>query len=135
MTSIKTGEKHVNSLRDGRAVLKDAYAVVEGGEVFLVNMHIAPWPGAAGFNHEPERKRKLLLHDAEIARLAVRTTQRGYTLVPLSIYFNERNLAKVELGLARGKHKIDKRHAIREREERRAAQREEAVDQRRGGKS
>lgn len=123
----------VKSLRDGRAALKDAYAVIEGGEVFLINMHIAAWPGAAGFNHEPERKRKLLLHEAEIHRLAIRTTQRGYTLVPLSVYFNERNRAKVELGLARGKRKVDKREAIREREERRAAQRGDADHQRRGG--
>jgi SsrA-binding protein len=114
----------VKSLRNGRANLKDAYAQIKDGEVFLFNLHISEWPGAAYFNHEPERERKLLLHAHQIHRLNIQVNQRGYTLVGLSIYFNENNKIKVELGLAKGKQKQDKRHAIRERDERRNAERE-----------
>jgi SsrA-binding protein len=114
----------VKSLREGRADLKDAFAVVENGEVFLVNMHIGEWPGAAYFNHEPERKRKLLLQARQIRKLRIQIEQRGYTLVALSVYFNRANRAKVELGLAKGKRKYDKRAAIRERDERRSNDRE-----------
>ncbi len=115
----------VKSLREGRADLKDSFAVVEHGEVFLLNMRISAWPGAAWFNHEPERKRKLLLHAMQIRRLRIHIEQRGYTLIPLSVYFNPANRAKVELGLARGKRKYDKRAAIRERDERRSRERQE----------
>jgi len=114
----------VKSLREGKANIKDAYAVIESGETYLVNMHISVWPGASIFNHDPERKRKLLLHRQQIHRLAVQIDQRGYTLVALSVYFNEKNRAKVELGLARGKRQVDKREAIRERDERRRLRRE-----------
>jgi SsrA-binding protein len=115
----------VKSLRDGRVDLKDAYAVIEKREVFLVNLNISPWPGASHFNHSPERRRKLLLHRHQIERLSIKIDQRGYTLIPLSIYFTEKNFAKVELGLAKGKRQYDKRVAIRERDERRAGEREE----------
>jgi len=114
----------VKALRDARASLQDAYATVEGGEVFLVNMNIPQWPGAAYFNHEPKRRRKLLLHAKQIHKLFVEIKQRGCSLIPLSVYFTEKNRAKVELGLARGKRKYDKRHAIRERDERRQSERE-----------
>ncbi len=114
----------VKALRDGRASLQDAYAAVEGGEVYLVNVNIPQWPGAAYFNHQPKRKRKLLLHRKQIDKLFLEIQQRGCTLVPLSIYFTEKNRAKVELGLARGKRKYDKREAIRERDERRQSERE-----------
>jgi len=109
----------VKSLRDGRADLKDSYATIESGEIFLLNFHISHWPGAVHFNHEPERKRKLLLHARQISRLRIQIEQRGRTLIPLSVYFNESNRAKVELGLAKGKRKYDKRAAIRDRDERR----------------
>ncbi|MDQ7800598.1 MAG: SsrA-binding protein SmpB [Armatimonadota bacterium] len=105
----------VKSLRAGRASLQDAYAKVRGGEVWLVNMHIAPYEQAGPFNHDPLRPRKLLLHRAEIRRLVGKVKERGYTLVPLRVYFR-RGLAKVELALARGKKQYDKRADIRKRE-------------------
>jgi len=105
----------VKSLRAGRASLQDAYAKVRGGEVWLVNMHIAPYEQAGPFNHDPLRPRKLLLHRAEIRRLVGKVRERGYTLVPLRVYFR-RGLAKVELALARGKKQYDKRADIRKRE-------------------
>jgi SsrA-binding protein len=115
----------VKSLRDGRASLKDTYAVIEEGEAWLLNMHISEWPQATYLNHEPERKRKLLLHARQIQRLAIQTQQRGYTLVALAVYFTENNRAKVELGLARGKRKYDKRESIREKDQRKSETREE----------
>lgn len=108
----------VKSLRAGKASLQDAYGKVRGGEVWLVNMHIAPYEQAGPFNHDPLRPRKLLLHRAEIRRLVGKVKERGFTLVPLRVYFR-RGLAKVELALARGKKQYDKRAAIREREARR----------------
>lgn len=105
----------VKSLRAGRASLQDAYARVRGGEVWLVNMHIAPYEQAGPFNHDPLRPRKLLLHKAEIRRLVGKVKERGYTLVPLRVYFR-RGLAKVELALARGKRQYDRREDIRRRE-------------------
>jgi SsrA-binding protein len=111
----------VKSLREGRASLADTYAVIQDGEAYLINMHIPEWPNAAHNNHIPDRRRKLLLQARQIHKLAIQTEQRGYTLVALSVYFNQRNKAKVELGLARGKRKHDKRETIREKDERRAA--------------
>jgi SsrA-binding protein len=113
----------VKSLREGRASLKDAYATIEDGEAYILHMRISEWPQAANFNHDPERPRKLLLHAQQIRRLGIQIHQRGYTLVALSVYFNEKNRAKIELGLARGKRKYDKRETIREREEKREADR------------
>src|ERR687888_780438 len=112
----------VKSLRDGKAQLGDAYATIQGGEVWLRNAHIPPYPPAAGQNHDPERPRKLLLHRYEIERLAGRVERRGLTLIPTRIYFNG-PYAKVELALARGKERHDKRRAIREREQRRGIER------------
>lgn len=105
----------VKSLRAGRASLQEAYAKVRGGEVWLVNMHIAPYEQAGPFNHDPLRPRKLLLHKAQIRRLVGKVRERGYTLVPVRVYFR-RGLAKVELALARGKKQYDKRADIKERE-------------------
>jgi len=114
----------VKSLRQGAANLQDSYAEIRDGEVFLVNAHIAPYRAAAFFgHHDPRRRRKLLLHRAEIRRLEARVRQRGYTLVPLRIYFR-RGLAKVELALARGKRLYDRRREIAERDARREAERE-----------
>ncbi len=111
----------VKSLRDGKVVLKDAHARVEGGELWLVGVHVAPYEQADGFGgHDPERPRKLLLHRYEIEELAARTAQEGLTVVPLSVYFKE-GRAKVELGLARGRRNYDKRHAIAERDAAREA--------------
>jgi len=117
----------VKSLRDGRAQLTDAYAVIEGGEVWLLNAHISEWPHAKYFGHEPTRRRKLLMKAREIARLKIALERRGYTLVALSLYFNERQRVKVELGLARGKRMVDKREVIRARDDEREARRGDAV--------
>ncbi|MEW5932365.1 MAG: SsrA-binding protein SmpB [Bacillota bacterium] len=114
----------VKSLRQGAVSLQDSYAEIRQGEVFLVNAHIAPYRAAAFFgHHDPKRPRKLLLHRGEIRRLEARVRQRGYTLVPLRIYFRG-GRAKVEIGLARGKRLYDRRREIAERDARREAQRE-----------
>ncbi len=106
----------VKSLRQGKAQLQDAFARVEKGELLLHNAHIDPYDKAgAGANHEPKRSRKLLAHRREIHRLEGEMTQKGTTLIPLAIYFKG-GRAKVELGVARGKHEHDKRESIRRRE-------------------
>ena len=102
----------VKSLRDGKANLADSYARVQKGEAFLVNTHISPYSGANQFNHEPKRTRKLLLHAREIERLTGKTKERGFTLIPLKLYFKN-GRAKVELGLARGKKLYDKRETLK----------------------
>ena len=106
----------------GGANLKDSYAVVEVGEVFLHRVHISTYEAGNYNNHEPERKRKLLMHRGEIRRLIVSTQQQGLTLVPLSIYFR-RGRAKVELALAKGKKQYDKRHSLAERQAQREVER------------
>jgi len=119
---VLTGTE-VKSLREGNAQLKDAYAVIRDGEVWLLGMYIAPYGPASRENHDPERPRKLLLHRNEIDRLIGRTRERGLTLVPTRVYFSG-SRAKVELALARGKDVYDKREAIRKRETAREVQRE-----------
>jgi SsrA-binding protein len=113
----------VKSLRDGKAQMGDAYAVVDRGEVWLRNLHIPPYEPASRENHEPERPRKLLLHRGEIERLLGKTAERGLTLVPTRIYFKG-SRAKVELALARGKEGRDRRRQIAERDVRREVERE-----------
>jgi SsrA-binding protein len=105
----------VKSLRDGRANLKDSYAAVDEGEVYLYDCHISPYPNGGYANHEPKRPRKLLLHKKEIRRLVGKTQERGLTLVPLKLYFL-RGKAKVELSLARGKKLYDKREDMKRRD-------------------
>lgn len=105
----------VKSLRLGRASLSESYAAEEKGEIVLINSHIPEYPPAGRFNHEPRRPRKLLLHRRQIAKLIGAVRREGYTLVPLSLYFDEKGRAKVELGVARGKRKVDKRAAEKER--------------------
>ncbi len=105
----------VKSLRQGKVSFKDSYATVEKGEIFLHNMHVSPYEQASRFNHDPTRPRKLLLHRVEIKRLLGKTTERGFTLVPLRIYFKGK-VAKVELALAIGKKLFDRRKAIKDRE-------------------
>lgn len=103
----------VKSLRAGNGHLKDSYATIDNGELWLVNMHIGPWPQAAqAFQHDPERRRKLLMHRREIDRLLGRVIERGLTLVPLRVYFSK-GRAKVELAVARGKQAHDKRDQMR----------------------
>jgi SsrA-binding protein len=113
----------VKSLRAGKADLKDSYAAVRDGEVWLHGCHIAPYAPAAGDGHDPERPRKLLLRRKEIERLIGKTQEKGLTLIATRIYFAGPH-AKVELALARGKEQRDKREAIREREQRREIERE-----------
>jgi SsrA-binding protein len=121
---VLTGTE-VKSLREGKAQLKDSYAVVRDGEVWLIGLYIPPYGPAARDNHDPERPRKLLLHRSEIDRLVGRTRERGLTLVPTRIYFaGRRSRAKVEIALARGKDLYDKRESIRKREMVRDVQRE-----------
>ena len=106
----------VKSLRAGKANLKDSYARIKDGEIFLLNTHISPYSQADGFKqHEPERTRKLLLHKKEIMKLLGKTREKGYTLVPTKIYFKD-GKAKVEIGLARGKTSYDKRDSIKARD-------------------
>jgi SsrA-binding protein len=119
---VLTGTE-VKSLRDGKAQLKDAYATIRDGEVWLIGVYIPPYGPASRDNHEPERPRKLLLHRGEIERLTGKTRERGLTLVPTRLYFSGSN-AKVEIALARGKDVHDKRETIRNREMAREVQRE-----------
>jgi SsrA-binding protein len=106
----------VKSLRLGRCTLVEAFAQPEGREIYLVNAHIPAYEGASHFQHEERRKRKLLLHRKEIERLAGEVGRKGMTLVPLSLYFNDRGVAKVQLGLAKGKTHGDRRDDIKKRE-------------------
>jgi SsrA-binding protein len=112
----------VKSVREGGVQLKDAYAAVRDGEVWLHNMHIAPYAPASRENHEPERARKLLLHRREIDRLIGTTQEKGLTLVPTRMYFKGPR-AKVEIAVARGKDVGDKRRSIKERDMKREAER------------
>lgn len=105
----------VKSLRSGRANLKDAYGRIDKGELFIHQMHISPYPFAYYDNHDPLRPRKLLLHKSELKRLDAKIREKGFSIIPLKIYFKH-GKAKVSIGLARGKRQYDKRHAIKERE-------------------
>jgi SsrA-binding protein len=120
---IQLKGSEVKSLRDGKAQLGDAYAIVDRGEVWLRNLHISPYAPASDQNHDPERPRKLLLHRNEIERLVGKTQQRGLTLIPTRIYFKGSH-AKVELALARGKEGRDRRREIAERDMRREVERD-----------
>jgi len=106
----------VKVLRKGQASIAESYADESGGELFLVNANIPEYGSSSHFNHEPRRKRKLLLHRKEMNKLLGAIKREGVTIVPLSIYFNDRGRAKVELGLARGKRKADKRQAEKDRD-------------------
>jgi SsrA-binding protein len=119
---VLTGTE-VKAMRQGRANLGDAYAVERGGEIYLINAHISEYAAAGTFNHNPTRPRKLLLKKREIRKLIGTLRRGGVTLVPLSLYFNERGRAKVELAVASGKRKYDKRAAEKERDWRREKER------------
>jgi SsrA-binding protein len=128
---IELQGSEVKSLRNGRAQIAEAYAAVEGGEVWLRGAHIPPYGPASALNHEPERPRKLLMHKREIDRLAGQTQKKGLTLVPLRIYFKGPR-AKLELALARGKEQRDRRRELRDRDQRREIER--ALSDRRRGR-
>ena len=114
----------VKSLRQGHAELGGSYARIEGHECWLVGASINQYEQAGIYNHEPTRKRKLLLHKAEINKIRGKLDQRGFTFVPLKIYFNQRGIAKIELALARGKRQFDKRKTIAERQQKRDVDRD-----------
>ena len=113
----------VKSLRSGEGSIAESYATVEGDEVWLINSHIPEYSHGNRLNHQPRRQRKLLLRAREIAKLHGAITRQGLTLVPLSIYFNGRGRAKIELALARGKKMHDKRETVKERDWKREQQR------------
>ena len=117
----------VKSVRDGRANLVDSYARVKKGEMFLYNMHISPYPFAHHVNLDPVKVRKLLLTRKEIKRLIGKTEEKGYTMIPLKVYFSG-GWAKVQIGLAKGKKKADKRQAIKEKDMKRDMERERKRD-------
>lgn len=113
----------VKSLRDNTGIsFKDSFADIKNGEMFLIGIHIAPYAMGTYANHEPERKRKLLMHRQEIQKLRQRVEEKGLTVVPLKLYFKEGNV-KVQIGLCRGKHAYDKRETLKERESQREVQR------------
>ena len=118
---VLTGTE-VKSLRQGRASLIDGYGFIDGGEAWLDAVHIPEFNQGSWNNHPPRRKRKMLLHKAQILKIANKISQGGYTLVPLSIYFSDGN-AKVELAVAKGKREYDKRQTLRERQDKREADR------------
>ena len=105
----------IKSVRQGMVSLRDSFARVENGEVFLYNMNVSPYDAGNRFNHEPRRTRKLLLHKAEIRRLATKTQEKGFTLIPLKVYLKG-GRAKVEIALAKGKRLFDKREDIKKRD-------------------
>ena len=112
----------VKSLRAGRANLKDSYASIQDGELFVENLHISPYDQGNIFNHDPLRRRKLLMHKAEIVKLFAKTREKGFTLVPLKIYFKH-GRAKMEIALASGKHNYDKRQDLHEKAAKREIER------------
>ena len=118
---VLTGTE-VKSLRQGRASLVDGYAYIDGGQAYLDAVHIPEYNQGTWTNHPPRRTRKLLLHKEQILKLHAQVREGGYTLIPLSLYFSD-GKAKVELAVAKGKREYDKRHALRERQDRREAER------------
>lgn len=117
------GGTEVKSLRERGASLDEAYARIDGGELWLVGCHIAPYSHGSTLAHEMNRKRKLLVHRTELSKLIPKVEQRGLTLVPLSMYWNERGIAKVQIALARGKSISDKRQSLKERDDKREMER------------
>jgi SsrA-binding protein len=109
----------VKSLREGQIDFKGSYVRLQGNECWLVGANISPYKQAGIYNHEPLRKRKLLLHKTELRKIKIKLEQRGFTFVPLKLYFNQRGLAKIEVALARGKRQYDKRQSIAKRQQKR----------------
>src|SRR5215813_5157549 len=106
----------VKSLREGKASFNDSYCLIHKGEVWLKSMHIAEYSHGTANNHDPLRDRKLLLQKKEISKIKSKLKEKGYTLIPLRIYFSEKNLAKIEIGLGKGKKIYDKRETIKQRD-------------------
>ncbi len=120
---VLTGTE-IKSVRAGKLNFKDSYAKLENGECWLMNFHISPWETASFFNHEPERKRKLLLNKSEIKKLKVKVDEQGMTLVPLEVYINEIGICKLKLALAKGKRQYDKRETLQNRDMEREQERD-----------
>ncbi|MEO7924299.1 MAG: SsrA-binding protein SmpB [Chitinophagaceae bacterium] len=106
----------VKSLREGKASFNDSYCLIHDGEVWLKSLHISEYTHGTGNNHDPVRDRKLLLEKREIKKIAAKLKEKGYTIVPLRIWFNEKSLAKIEIGLAKGKKSHDKRETIKQKD-------------------
>ena len=106
----------VKSLRDGKASFNDSYCLIHKGEVWVKNLHIAEYSHGSVNNHDPMRERKLLLQKREIKKIQSKLTEKGYTLIPLRIFLNEKNLVKMEIGLGKGKKMYDKRESIKQRD-------------------
>jgi SsrA-binding protein len=106
----------VKAIREGRISLKESYAEVKGGDVVLVKCHISPYEAANIFNHEPLRERRLLLHKREIRKIAQKIKERGFTLVPTKVLFNDRGKVKVEIALVRGRREYEKRDVLKKRD-------------------
>ncbi len=114
----------VKSLREGRADLKDSFCRFQGDEIFLMNMHISPYPHGTHANHEPERPRKLLLKKRELVRLHSKVAERGLTIVPARLYFNRAGKAKIEIALVKGKKLYDRRETLKRKTQEREMERE-----------
>lgn len=121
---IELRGSEIKSIRDGNISLAESYARIDGDEVFLVGCTIAEYRNASWTNHDPQRRRKLLLHRKEIRKIRAKIEEKGLTLVPLRLYFNRRGFAKVELGIGRGKKLHDKRETIRKRDTERELRRQ-----------
>ena len=106
----------IKSIRDGKASLADAYCSFSGDELYVRNMHIAEYTFGTHYNHDPKRDRKLLLTRRELKKLAVKVKERGFTIIPVLLFINEKGLAKLNIALARGKHSYDKRESLKERD-------------------
>ena len=115
----------IKSIRQGKVNINDSYASDSDGDIYLLNCHINEYAGANRFNHAPKRPRKLLLHKKQLNKLISKIQTKGVSLIPLSLYFNNRNFVKVKLGVAKGKKLYDKRQSIKERDEKRQKAREE----------
>ena len=109
----------IKSVREGKAGLGDAYCFLKNGELWIKNMHISEYAAGSYNNHIPKRERKLLLNKVELRKLATRTKERGTTIIPVRLYINDRGFAKLEIGLAKGKKKFDKRESLKEAEAKR----------------
>ncbi len=120
---ISLAGTEVKSIRQGKVSIKEAYIKIDKGEVYVQNMHISPYEKGNIFNKDPIRTRKLLLHRAEINKMSGKTTEQGYTMVPLKVYL-KKGLVKVEIGLAKGKKNYDKRQSIAKKDQRRENERE-----------
>jgi len=121
---IALAGSEVKSIRAGRISLKDSFAEVQNGEAFLLRCHVSPYEQAGVFNHEPERKRKLLLHAREIHRLDQKVKERGFSIVPLQVFLTDKGLIKVEIALVRGKREYEKKQKLKERDIRREMDRD-----------